>query len=215
MEKIDTGKNRVQRHSLSVRLQHWANFAAWVVCIWSGWLILNTNRSSMNPEYTKAVEYHYFGVYAFLFIAAYHLFFHWLSGDRQILPKNFVGELKATLEFIKVELGLSHEWPSLEKYAPNQKFTYLAVVGIALLMVITGGIKALGRVFELPSGFLYFITLLHDLGLYIIVLFLIVHVLLVVVRFREMLVSMFTGYVSIEYVKKKHATWWRQLTSEP
>lgn len=204
----------VERHSLSVRLEHWMHMVTTLILIYSGWRILGTTKSSMNPVYTNAVELHYYATYVFVFVIAYHLFFHGIRGDRAIVPYNFVRELKGTVDFVKVELGLKSKWPPLEKYASSQKFTYLGVFILSALLVFTGMIKAFAKITTISPRIIYYATLLHDLGMYLMIVFLLVHVLLIALRFREMLLSMVTGKVPLKYVEEKHKIWFEEIMRE-
>jgi cytochrome b subunit of formate dehydrogenase len=84
-------------------------------------------------------------------------------------------------------------------------------------IVVTGLIKMMRYVYPMPNTLIASMTVIHDLAAIGIGLMLVIHLLplLLVPANWPLLLSMFRTTVPLDYVKKRHPAWYRQLTGEP
>ncbi len=105
--------------------------------------------------------------------------------------------------------------PPEDKYFESEKIAYIVALGSTVAIILTGLVKALAHVVDLPAGLMGATTLIHDIATVAMLAFFLAHVLFAAILPMgwPVLKSMFTGYVSVEQVKKEHAGWYKRLTS--
>lgn len=206
----------VKRHSLLVRLTHWAVAISGVLLIFSGFGQMPMyNRYfitaipglhwSGNFEITLAMHY----VTAIIFTAAvtFHLIYHLMMGEFSIMPRR--GDLKASFLGLKAMFGLAEE-PAHEKFQAKQRVIY-AVIGIdSLILIITGLIKSYKNIgpIVLDPMFLQWMAMLHVFTAVIFTMLFVAHVAALMLKgHRPLIPSMFTGRIDKDYVKHHHSAW--------
>ncbi len=194
-------------------------------------------------ELRLAFVLHYAGAALTLFAIFNHLIRHGVSGGTGLIPKrlsvirDMIGEL---FEYIGVfgpqGAVLRIPWPkairqpiaryvrALLGYKPHEHGKYLAteqtlsyppwsiLIG---LIVVTGLIKVLRYVYEIPSAVVATTTAIHDLTAIAIGVMLVIHLLplLLVPANWPLLLSMFKTTVPRKYAEERHPLWYKQLQS--
>jgi len=161
-------------------------------------------------------DVHFYAVAVFLFGTFYYAANTVLSGRlKEHLPHSIAGSLKDAVAHYKAVFTKS-EFPGEGKYFASEHLTYpIAVVGSAL-MIVTGLFKVAAHAWDLSAGLMGVMTFTHDLTTVVMAVFFVAHVVMgaVVPWSWPVLRSMFTGYVTEEYVKSHHAGWYRELTGK-
>jgi cytochrome b subunit of formate dehydrogenase len=233
----------VRRHDYSVIITHWMNAFGMITGLVSGAIVLRwvDRPEQLRPIFII----HYLGAGLVLFAIFSHLTRQGVSGGTGLIPKSLgvirdtIGELVAYMGVFGPDEAVLHiPWPSairkpiaryikaLLGYKQSRTGKYLAteqtisypiwaiLIGI---IVITGMIKMMRYVYPISNTLVATTTLIHDLAAIAIGLMLVIHLLplLLVPANWSLLLSIFRTTVPLEYVKKRHPAWYRELTGEP
>lgn len=139
---------KVQRHSLVVRLTHWIIALSGIILLFSGFMQLPMGKRyniikipglawADNFEVTLLVHY----ISAAIFTAAvfFHLFYHMKRKEIGIIPRP--GDLSGAAKGFLAMFGMGKE-PVHGKFQAKQRVIY-AIIGLTILvLVITGLIKS-------------------------------------------------------------------------
>ena len=185
------------------RFWHWGQTVLVLTLIFTGFEIHGTT-SFMG--YEQAVKVHDISAWAFLVLIVFAIFWHLTTNEfRQYLPtlKNLTAQLNYYLTGIFANAPHPTKKRTLSKLNPLQRITYFALKIILIpLMVITG---LLYMYFDYPQiGFemnsLEPIALVHTLGAYLLLTFLIVHLYLITTgsTMTSNLEAMITGWEQVE-----------------
>jgi cytochrome b subunit of formate dehydrogenase len=230
---------RVRRHDTSVMMAHWMNAVGLILGLVSGGVILRWVERP--EELRSIFVIHYLGAALTLFAIFNHLTRHGVSGGTGLIPKSFgvirdlIGELLAYLGlFGPDEAVLKIPWPKairipIARYAKallgykesetgkylstEQLISYPPWVILITLIVFTGLIKSLRYTWNISDELLVWATGIHDIVAIAIGVMLVIHLLplLLVPANWPLLLSMFKSTVPVEYVKKRHPKWYRDL----
>ena len=214
-------KNKMTRHGLSVLVVHWVVALSTFVLIFSGfgqmplykrYMLDLVPGLSWTSDFSVTLVIHYWAATLLLGAVAYHVVFHAIRREFDMLPRR--GDLRESGRIILATLGFGEE-PENDKYLAEQRLAY-AFIGLSLLLVIvTGVLKVLKN---LPSinyseGFAYWITLLHNIGTFLVIIGIVVHLGAFIFKTNwPLLPGIFTGKVDREYAKHRHARWYRRIT---
>jgi len=210
---------RVLRHDGPAMLSHWLHGVGTVILLVSGialgLLFIPALVGAEEPTW-RMMNAHYIGVLAFLFGTFYYGANTLLSGRlKEHLPHSLKGSLQDAVAHYRAVFTKS-EFPGEGKYFASEHLSYpMAAIG-SLLMVVTGLFKVAAHSVNLPEWLMGAMTVTHDVVTVVMALFLVAHVIMgaLVPWSWPLLRSMFTGYVSEDYVKHHHAGWYRQLTAK-
>jgi formate dehydrogenase subunit gamma len=140
-------KMMVERFTRSQRVQHFLLLVSFIVLIITG-LALKFHDSwfgklmiILEGGVIARGIFHRFAAILLIFVATYHFFYIIFTryGHEELLlmfPK--WKDFKDAFQSVRFTLGFSSERPQIDKYAPQDKFQYWAVVAGSLLMIITG-----------------------------------------------------------------------------
>ncbi len=160
--------------------------------------------------FENAVTYHNVAAWAFMILIVFAIFWHFTTGEwKQYIPT--FKSLKAQLDFYLFGIFRNAPHPTkktvLSKLNPLQRLTYLGLKVLVIpIMVISGILYMLYRypqkdgIVALNIDGLEAIALLHTIGAFLLVAFVIVHLYLIttgttpISNFRAML----TGYEELE-----------------
>jgi cytochrome b subunit of formate dehydrogenase len=232
----------VQRHDSSVIITHWMNAFGLISGLVSGAIVLRwvDRPEQLRPIFFI----HYLGAGLVLFAIFNHLTRQGVSGGTGLIPKSLgvirdmIGELfgylgvfgpdeavlripwpsairKSIARYVKALLG--YKQSSTGKYlATEQTLSYPPWAILIGIIVITGLIKTMRYVYPIPNTLVASATVIHDLAAIAIGLMLVIHLLplLLVPANWPLLLSIFKTTVPLEYVKKRHPAWYRELTGE-
>jgi cytochrome b subunit of formate dehydrogenase len=230
----------VRRHDSSVIILHWMNAFGLIVGLVSGAIVLRwvDRPEQLRPIFII----HYLGAGLVLFAVFAHLTRQGVSGGTGLIPKSLgvirdlIGELFGYLGVFGPDEAVLHiPWPGairkpLARYikallgykesntgkylATEQMISYPPWAILIGIIVITGLIKMLRYVYPIPNTLVASVTAIHDLAAIAIGLMLVIHLLplLLVPANWPLLLSIFRTTVPLDYVKKRHPAWYRELT---
>lgn len=221
-EKILAGENKVLRHGISGRLVHWIVALSSFVLIFSGfgqmpiyrrYGVANLPGLGWSGDYSVTLVIHYLAAMVLVFGAVYHLVFHLTRREFDLLPRR--GDLRDSYLIIKAMVTKGTPPPS-DKYLAEQRLAYAFIAFNLLALIITGILKVLKN---LPGIWytettLVWVTGLHNLATFLLVFGIIGH--LAAFLFKEnrpLLPGIFTGKVSLDYVRERHSLWLDRLIS--
>jgi formate dehydrogenase gamma subunit len=185
------------------RFWHWAQTILVLTLMFTGFEIHGTT-SFMG--YESAVEVHDIAAWAFLVLIIFAIFWHLTTNEfKQYMPtaKNLKAQLNYYLTGIFANAPHPTRKRTLSKLNPLQRITYFALKIVLIpLMVVTGFIY---MYFDYPEmGFqmdsLEPIALIHTLGAYLLMTFLIVHLYLITTgrTVTSNMEAMITGWEVVE-----------------
>lgn len=207
---------KITRQSVQNRIVHWGVAISIFGLIFSGILQMPISKRYMlnelplmawSGDYSISLVVHYVFAIALLFFVGFHLMFHFGRKEFDILPKK--GDFGKSIAVIKAMLFKGEEPPS-EKYLPEQRLAYAGIAMVILLLVITGMIKTYKNLagFNLSEGVMFWVTQLHNLGMFLMILAIIGHLAAFIFKANRPLFSgMFSGKVSAKYILHRHRLW--------
>lgn len=214
-------KRLKRRHTLAERWFHWVNVPLLTIMVWSGLLIYWANDVyRIGFGNWTLVKFFPQWFYDRFFLSqrlseglAWHLTFAWFFGINAVLYglyllfsgqwRHFVPKLNAPLEALKVvKHDLTHLKPDLEnpngaKFNAAQQLSYLGIIGVGGLSLLTG--LAIWKPVQLSwltalLGGYEIARWLHFWGMMAFCGFVVVHVLQVIRAGWRTLRAMLTGY---------------------
>lgn len=186
------------------RFWHWAQALLIIILMVTGFEIHGTYRLI---GFVGAIHLHNFAAFVLIVLAAFTIFWHFTTGEwRQYLPKR--QNLGAMVWFYLVGIFQGKPHPSeptrpVAKFNPLQRLSYLSFKILIFPVMATTGLFYLfynqWSVIGL-SGSVAPVALLHTLGAFLLVAFLIVHVYMTTTgrTVFSNIKSMFTGYKQID-----------------
>lgn len=212
--------DKVLRHDDAAILEHWTHGIGTAVLLVSGIGLgfFFIPRYSSSPETAWAMmNIHFVAVVFFLFGTFYYAANTLMAMGRlkEHLPTK--NAFSFTVRHYGRLLGFKrYEMPPEDKYFESERMAYLLAVGASALIVLTGLLKALAHVVDVPAAVMAVATPVHDASTLAMLAFFVAHVFFAAVLPASwpMLRSMVTGYVSVEHAKKDHAGWYERLAQD-
>lgn len=216
-------KNKVLRHTKLEIVIHWLVAISGIALIISGfgempmykrYNIVKLPFMSFLGSYEINLVIHYIFALIFVFAVFFHIVFHLRRKEFSLLPKK--GDFKESLLVIKAIIKGEKE-PPHEKFLAEQRLAYVAIGSVSLILIITGLIKTFKNIgpVVLNPDFLMFVTLIHTIATMFFVMLFLLHIGAFIIKDnRQLLKSMFTGYVDYDYVKRRHPKWALHLNKE-
>lgn len=160
--------------------------------------------------FENAVKYHNVAAWAFMILIVFAVFWHFTTGEwKQYVPT--FQSLRAQLDFYLFGIFRNAPHPTkktlLSKLNPLQRLTYLGLKLLVIpIMVISGILYMLYRypqkdgIIALNIEGLEIIAILHTIGAFMLVAFVIVHLYLITTGHTALsnLQAMLTGYEELE-----------------
>ncbi|MDN5292956.1 MAG: hypothetical protein PWQ31_261 [Eubacteriales bacterium] len=211
---------KVKRHGFSVRFVHWTVTLSTFVLLFTGFGQMPIYRRYMvdrlpglawSSDFAVTLKLHYLAAAVLIFAVAYHITYHLIRRDFAILPRR--GDLKESYLIIKAMLTGSKEPPS-GKYLAEQRLAYAFIGANLLVLIITGIFKVLKNLpgVDFSPAFRYWITAFHNLATVLLLFGLLAHFAAFIFKDnRQLLPGMFTGYVDLDYVRRRHRRWYEEL----
>jgi thiosulfate reductase cytochrome b subunit len=165
--------------------------------------------------YQNAVEYHNIAAYSFIVLIIFAIFWHFTTGEwKQYLPT--LKNIKAQVDFYLFGIFRNVPHPTkrtvLSKLNPLQRFVYLGLKLLVIpVMVISGLLYMFYRYPQKDGGIEVLninsiepIALLHTLGAFFLIAFVIAHIYLITTGSTPTsnLKTMITGYEEVESEEK-------------
>ncbi|MHB9002585.1 MAG: cytochrome b/b6 domain-containing protein [Coriobacteriia bacterium] len=209
--------DRVLRHDKAAILEHWTHGIGTAVLLVSG-IVLGlfftpTLVGSGQPVWNW-MNVHFVAVVVFLFGTFYY------GANTLLAMQRFREHLptRDAIDYTKRHYGLllgfkKFTFPPERKYFESEKMAYLLAVASTALIIITGFIKVAAHIVDVPAGLMGVVTPAHDIATVAMLAFFVAHVFFAAVLPASwpVLISMFTGYVSLEHVKHEHQGWLAEL----
>jgi len=171
------------------------------------------------PERLETIQQiHHIAAIILILLVLYHLGRAiYLMAQRQLSAAIFptMQDLGDAWQMIKYLLFLSDRKPEFGKYNFEQKFTYWFIFIIVGIMILTGIIIWFPEIITrfLPGGLIPAAKLAHSTEAIVAAIFIVIwHVYHV--HLERLNVSIFTGYLNEEDMKKYHTLEYQQITGE-
>lgn len=211
--KLVNGK--VLRHSWGSSFYHlsWALSGVLLIItgIYVGFLFIP--RLVDNPQAVAFMyNLHFIAILFFLFGISAHLTEMYVTSKfKEHMPES--RDVGDTVAHYTSKLGGGKK-PREGKYLASEKVSYPVWMITIGLVVLTGFIKVVAHIWNIPAGVMEITTFAHDLFALGIIVTLIVHIVMgaIVPWSWPLLRSMLTGFVSEDYVKHNHEKWYEELT---
>ncbi|TLD82650.1 cytochrome b/b6 domain-containing protein [Helicobacter sp. MIT 11-5569] len=207
---------KIMRQSAQNRIVHWSIAISIFGLIFTGILQMPVSKRYMlnelplmgwSGDYHISLIVHYIFAAILCFFVFFHIVFHSGRKEFDIMPKK--GDFSKSIAVIKAMLLKTQEPPS-EKYLPEQRLAYLGIAFVILLLVITGIIKTYKNLsgFNLSEDVMFWVTQLHNLGMFLMILAIIGHLAAFIFKEnRPLLSGMFSGKIDAKYVLHRHSLW--------
>jgi len=222
-EKTRKNKKTIKRHGLSVLFVHWTVAISTFILIFSGlgqmplykrYMVDRLPGLSWVVDFSITLSIHYWAATVLIFAIAYHIVFHLMRREFDMLPRR--GDMKQSAQIIMAVFGFGKE-PENDKYLAEQRLAYVFIGFSLLLLVFTGIIKVLKNLpaINFSEGFIYWITQIHNLGTLLIIIGIAVH--LGAFIFKEnwpMLPGIFTGRIDLKYAQRRHSIWYNRIVKK-
>lgn len=204
------------RQNLLNKIIHWGVAISVFGLIFTGILQMpvatryNLNKlpfMSWSGEYFISLNLHYIFAFFFVFFVCFHIANHAFKREFDIIPK--FSDFKNSYLVIKAMIFHTKE-PPCEKYLPEQRLAYLAIATVLLMLLITGLIKSYKNIlgFDISNELYFWASSLHNLGTFLIILLIILHLMAFIPKEnRALLSAMFSGKVDAKYTLKRHSLW--------
>ncbi|MCL6610284.1 MAG: cytochrome b/b6 domain-containing protein [Peptococcaceae bacterium] len=210
----------VQRHGFSVLFVHWAVALSTIALIFSGfgqmpmykrYRIADLPGLGWSADYSVTIVIHYLAAVLFLLAVAYHIVFHLVRKDFDILPRR--GDFRQSLAVIRAMIFGGEEPPS-DKYVAEQRLAYAFVGSMIILISVTGILKVIKN---LPSvsfsgTFVIWVNDIHTFASILLIFGIAAHLAAFLFKANRPLIrGMFTGRVDLEYARRRHSLWYKRL----
>lgn len=220
---MSSSNRKIKRHGFSVRFVHWTVAISTFLLIFSGFGQLPLYKRYMvdqlpllgwTSNFGVTLMIHYIAAIVLSFAVVYHIVFHVMRKEYDILPKR--GDFKESVQIIMAMLGKGEE-PENDKYLAEQRLAY-AFIGVSLLLIlVTGYIKVLKNLqtVTFPDSILGLATTLHNVATFMVLFGIIGHLAAFIFKEnRALLPGIFTGEIDEEYAKKRHSKWYNRLNKQ-
>jgi|GEM_PF-94094 thiosulfate reductase cytochrome b subunit len=200
-------KHRVYIYKSFERFWHWTQAALIFFLALTGFEI---HGSLTFFGYKNAVEYHNVAAYLFIALIAFAIFWHFATGEwKQYIPT--AKNLKAQINYYLLGIFRNEPHPTkkavLSKLNPLQKLVYLGLKVLVIPVMVVSGL--LYMYYRYPQGETIVgldissiapFALLHTLGAFVLLAFIIVHLYLITTgeTISSNLKAMITGYEELE-----------------
>ncbi|MCL6477162.1 MAG: cytochrome b/b6 domain-containing protein [Peptococcaceae bacterium] len=222
-EKILRRVNKVQRHGFSVLFVHWSIAVSTIVLIFSGfgqmpmykrYRVADFPGLGWSADYSVTVVIHYIAAILFLAAVFYHIVFHLVRKDFDMLPRR--GDVRQSLLIIRSMIFGGKEPPS-DKYVAEQRLVYALIGSLIILISLTGIIKVIKNLPQVSfSGtFLVWINDIHTFASMLLIFAVLAHLAAFIFKANRPLIrGMLTGRVDLDYCKHRHPLWYERLLAE-
>ncbi len=205
---------KIQRQTLTNRIVHWAIALSCFGLVFTGILQMPvakryglTSLGDWLGQYFTTLSLHYAFGFVFVFFCCFHVFYHVLNKEFDIVPKK--GDVKGSILVFKAILTGQKEPPS-EKYLPEQRLAWLAFAVVFLVLIVSGLLKTYKNLpgAGLDDPWLFYLALFHNIGFVLCILLFAGHMGAFAVKAnRKLLPAMFSGKVEKAYAEERHSLW--------
>ncbi|NYE57484.1 formate dehydrogenase subunit gamma [Carboxydothermus ferrireducens] len=211
----------IKRHDFSAIITHWLVALSTFTLFFTGFVQLPVAKRyfistlpglSWSADYSFTLKLHYLAAVVLTFALFFHLASKIITRDFDLWPRR--GDIRESYLIIKSLITKKPEPPS-DKYLAEQRLAYAYMAFNFLIIVLTGMIKVYKNLpgISLNPKLVWLATTLHNISSFLLGLGIFAH-LLAFILFREnrnLIPSMFTGKVSLEYAKHRHPLWLKRI----
>ncbi|NPU85211.1 MAG: cytochrome b/b6 domain-containing protein [Syntrophaceae bacterium] len=215
-ERILEEKGWVVRHGLVELLEHWTIALSGLLLLLSGIFELPVAaRYSINKlpglawsgDFITSLNVHYAASVVFIAAAVFHLIYHAIRGDYDLLPRK--GDLRESWQVIRSFFGKGEE-PPFHKYLPEQRLAYLGMAVIIAGLIVSGLVKTYKNIYapDMSLTVLLWATWAHNVFFMLFFLAFLAHVGAILLKpNRPMFRGILTGTVRLDYARHRHPLW--------
>lgn len=201
-------KNKIYIYRAFERFWHWTQAFLIFILMLTGFEIHGTFKFF---GFQNAVSYHKIAAYAFIVLIVFAIFWHLTTGEwRQYLPTT--ENIRAQMNYYIFGIFRNEQHPTkktvLSKLNPLQKLVYLGLKVLVIPIMVISGLLYMfyrypqqNKIESLNLESLEPIALLHTIGAFMLVAFVIAHVYLITTgtTVTSNLKAMITGYEDVEH----------------
>jgi len=219
-DRILKDQGLVVRHSLIELVEHWAIALSGLLLLVTGifelpmanrYYVTSIPGLAWSGDFIKSLTIHYAASVVFIAAAVFHLLYHGMLGEWGMLPR--AGDLKSSIEVIKSFFGKGEE-PPFHKYLPEQRLAYAGMVFIIAMLILSGLVKTYKNIYapDMSLTWVLWATWIHNVFFVLFVMAFIAHIgALVLKPNRPMVRGIFTGTVALDYARRRHPLWLKEL----
>lgn len=211
---------KIVRHNLAIRLTHWVTALSIFILFFSGFGQMPVYKRyyvdqlpglEWSSDFLITLHLHYWAAAVLIFITVYYMTYSIMTKNWDIIPRK--GDLRESVQIFAALLGLAEE-PDSDKYLAEQRLAFAVTALSILALIITGIIKVYKNLpgHELSVNTVYWTAQIHNLFTVILLLSIIAHLGAFLIKAnRPLVVSMFSGKISADYVQHRHGKWWKKI----
>jgi cytochrome b subunit of formate dehydrogenase len=215
-EKILSEKNLVVRHSLLELIEHWAIAIPGLLLLFTGifelpvakrYYIITVPGLGWSADFITSLYIHYAAALVFTAVGIFHLAYHGFRGENGMIPQK--GDLAASVKVMKSLFGFGQE-PPMHKYLPEQRWAYVGMAFIILMLIISGLIKTYKNIYapDMSLAVVLTATWIHNIFFVLFFLAFLAHMAAIALRPNwPMVRGIFTGKVRLDYARHRHPLW--------
>jgi cytochrome b subunit of formate dehydrogenase len=213
-------KGLVVRHSLVELVEHWAIALSGLLLLVTGifelplasrYYITSVPGLAWSGDFIKSLYIHYAASVVFIAAAVFHLLYHGILGERGMMPR--AGDLKTSIEVMKSFFGKGEE-PPFPKYLPEQRLAYAGMAFIIAMLILSGLVKTYKNIYapDMSLTLVLWATWVHNIFFVLFIMAFIAHIgALILKPNRPMVRGIFTGAVGLDYARRRHPLWLKEL----
>jgi cytochrome b subunit of formate dehydrogenase len=222
-ERILEENNRVVRHGTLELVEHWTIALSGLALLLSGLFELPMSARygitslpgfAWSGDFITFLNVHYAASVVFIAASLFHLIYHSLAGERELLPRR--GDVKTSIAVIKTFFGRGEE-PPFGKYLPEQRLAYVGMAVIIAVLILSGLVKTYKNIYapDMSHALVLWATWLHNIFFVLFVMAFIAHVGAILLKpNRPMVRGIFTGKVRLDYARHRHPLWMAEFEKE-
>jgi cytochrome b subunit of formate dehydrogenase len=223
-DRIIKDKGLVVRHDLIELAEHWAIALSGLLLLVTGifelpmanrYYITSIPGLSWSGDFIKSLYIHYAASVVFIAAAVFHLLYHGILGEGGMIPRR--GDLKSSIAVMKSFFGKGEE-PPFHKYLPEQRLAYGGMAFIIAMLILSGLVKTYKNLYapDMPLNLVLWATWTHNVFFMLFILAFGAHIgALLLKPNRPMIRGIFLGTVGLDYARKRHPLWIRELDPVP
>lgn len=198
---------KVYIYKAYTRFWHWSQMILIFLLLFTGFEV---HGSYEFFGFAQAVRYHEFIATAFIFLSIFTIFWHFTTGEwRQYIPTFHNIKLQADYYLIGIFKNAPHpiRKTALSKLNPLQRLVYFGLKVLIIPMLVISGLLYMfyryeykGVIESLNIGGLGTVAIVHTMGAFLIIAFIIAHVYLITTGHTVLsnLSAMITGHEDLE-----------------
>jgi cytochrome b subunit of formate dehydrogenase len=223
-QQILEEQNHVVRHGVLELAEHWTIALSGLILLLSGLFELPMAARygitaipgfAWSGDFITSLSVHYAASVIFIAASVFHLLYHGLAGERELLPQK--GDLMTSIAVIKTFFGKGEE-PPFGKYLPEQRLAYAGMAGIIAVLIFSGLVKTYKNVIapDMSHTLVLWATWLHNIFFVLFVLAFVAHIGAILLKpNRPLARGIFTGAVRLDYARHRHPLWLAGMGQQP